>query len=431
MASLGKPGLDLGKRQRDDPGAIGADGDGMAVRRQSLAERREALGYTQETLAQEMGVDRSTVARWERGVQSPQPWMRPTLAKALQLTPASLAAMLGGSAPDRALASAVAPGDAARLSDLDGAEVVDSIFTTAQDLQIADRRIGGGALYPSVAHYLTQQIGPQLMSPSHGVSVPRLFAAAASVTEIAGWMAHDSGNDANARRYFDRAFRLAMAGDDRALAANSCASMAHLAIELRQPHDAVRIAVEGLGQATAAYGTSRLVARLHTMRARGLALIGDRAGCSKALEDAESILDEATAEQPAQWIAAFDEASLASEAALCFLQLAELDEAERRAREVIRLRSGDRVRSRTFAQLTLANVLVHAGRVDEAAAIGHEACSTTVSLSSARVVHQLRALGGVLSLAPRSRQVSSFLAALAGLSATSGEHNGAVSSWPV
>ncbi|GAA1291572.1 helix-turn-helix transcriptional regulator [Saccharothrix xinjiangensis] len=402
----------------------------MTVRRQSLAERREALGYTQETLAQRMRVDRSTVARWERGIQTPQPWMRPDLAKALQATPDRLAALLDGTTPQSAPSSTVAPTGIAGLGDLDGRQVIDSIFATAQEWQIADRRIGGGALYPSAAHYLTHEIAPQLVSPTFGVSVPLLFAAAASITEIAGWMAHDSGEDGNARRYFDRAFRLALAGDDRALAANACASMAHLAIELRQPHDALRIAAEGLGQAAATHGTSRLIARLHAMRARGLALIGDRAGCCTALEDAERILDQAGGEQPARWIAGFDEASLASEAALCFLQLTELGEAERRAREVIRLRSEDRVRSRTFAQLTLANVLVHAGRVDEAAAIGHEACGTTASLNSARVVHQLRALGGVLGMVPKSSQVSSFLAALAGLSVASGS-NGEMSSWPV
>ncbi|MDQ3576525.1 MAG: hypothetical protein M3443_02770 [Actinomycetota bacterium] len=132
-----------------------------------------------------MGIDRSTVARWERGVQTPQPWMRPTLAKALRLTSGGLAVLLDGNASERALAMGVA----ARLSALDGTEVVESIFTTAQDFQIADRRIGGGALYSSVAHYLVQEIGPHLVSPSHGVSVPRLFSAAASVTEIAGWMA--------------------------------------------------------------------------------------------------------------------------------------------------------------------------------------------------------------------------------------------------
>jgi transcriptional regulator with XRE-family HTH domain len=52
----------------------------MALRRQCLAERRKALGYSQESFAEQMNVDRSTVARWERGESGPQPYIRPKLA---------------------------------------------------------------------------------------------------------------------------------------------------------------------------------------------------------------------------------------------------------------------------------------------------------------------------------------------------------------
>src|SRR6266487_2882576 len=47
-----------------------------------LADIRMAAGYTQEGFAEKLGVDRSTVGRWERGVQYPQPWQRPDLAAA-------------------------------------------------------------------------------------------------------------------------------------------------------------------------------------------------------------------------------------------------------------------------------------------------------------------------------------------------------------
>lgn len=49
-------------------------------------------------------------------------------------------------------------------------------------------------------------------------------------------------------------------------------------------------------------------------------------------------------EEPPQWIGALDEASLASEAALCSLQFAEFRKAELCAREVIRQRQGDPIR---------------------------------------------------------------------------------------
>ncbi|EHR53416.1 putative transcriptional regulator [Saccharomonospora marina XMU15] len=51
-----------------------------------LADCRHAAGYTQEFFADKLGVDRTTVGRWERGVQSPQPWQRPDLAKVLAIS---------------------------------------------------------------------------------------------------------------------------------------------------------------------------------------------------------------------------------------------------------------------------------------------------------------------------------------------------------
>lgn len=51
-----------------------------------LAAAREAAGYTQESLAVTLKVERTTIGRWERGVQSPQPWQRPGLARALQVS---------------------------------------------------------------------------------------------------------------------------------------------------------------------------------------------------------------------------------------------------------------------------------------------------------------------------------------------------------
>jgi transcriptional regulator with XRE-family HTH domain len=58
----------------------------MATKRHRLAQRRKTVGFTQETLAEQLGVDSTTVRRWESGEASPQPWTRPKLARYLQVS---------------------------------------------------------------------------------------------------------------------------------------------------------------------------------------------------------------------------------------------------------------------------------------------------------------------------------------------------------
>ncbi|MEK8106630.1 helix-turn-helix transcriptional regulator [Micromonospora sp. M12] len=70
-------------------------------RRHRLAQRRKTIGLSQERLAEALGVDRSTIVRWERAETDPQPWHRPRLAAALKLPIEELADLLAdvGQAP--------------------------------------------------------------------------------------------------------------------------------------------------------------------------------------------------------------------------------------------------------------------------------------------------------------------------------------------
>jgi WD40 repeat protein/DNA-binding XRE family transcriptional regulator len=86
-----------------------------AVKREQLAERRKAVGLTQEQLAELLDVDRTTVARWERGETQPLPWLRPKLARALKVSPERIEALLAdpestrpGGAPSAAPAGGAA-----------------------------------------------------------------------------------------------------------------------------------------------------------------------------------------------------------------------------------------------------------------------------------------------------------------------------------
>ena len=77
-------------------GSTGQVGVGMATKRYRLAQRRKALGYSQEKLAEQLGIDRSTVVRWESGSAEPQPSLRLHLAESLQVSLSQLADLLSG-----------------------------------------------------------------------------------------------------------------------------------------------------------------------------------------------------------------------------------------------------------------------------------------------------------------------------------------------
>ncbi|WP_235926478.1 helix-turn-helix transcriptional regulator [Actinokineospora pegani] len=77
-----------------------------------MAERRKALGLSQEKLAELVGVDTSTIRRWEKGTVTPQPWLRDKIARQLQIPLEELHELLTtgvGSHDTRAEATASRP----------------------------------------------------------------------------------------------------------------------------------------------------------------------------------------------------------------------------------------------------------------------------------------------------------------------------------
>ncbi|MGX7827983.1 helix-turn-helix domain-containing protein [Actinokineospora sp. 24-640] len=64
------------------------------AKRPRLVARRKSLGFSQEALAEKLGVDVSTVRRWELGTSSPQPWAWPKIARQLQVSPDQLGELL-------------------------------------------------------------------------------------------------------------------------------------------------------------------------------------------------------------------------------------------------------------------------------------------------------------------------------------------------
>ena len=93
------------------------------VKRGHLAQRRKAVGLTQEQLAERLGVERTTVVRWERGQTQPQPWLRPRLAAALGVSADRIEELLAvGGAPADTQTGAAPDADhvRARLASANG-----------------------------------------------------------------------------------------------------------------------------------------------------------------------------------------------------------------------------------------------------------------------------------------------------------------------
>ena len=290
---------------------------------------------------------------------------------------------------------------------------IGAIRAMATAFQVADWQVGGGRLYGPVSRYLRDEVAPGLLAAVGGSTQPRLFAAAASLTEAAGWMAHEAGDDTRARKHLAHAFRLASSAGSPALVGNVCASMSHLAGQLDEHDHALRLADLGLDNARQGPNIAPLVARLLAMRAAALARQGAKQECLSTLRSAErSLADSNSTTGETEWLSPFDEGSLASEAAACLAALGELAAAEDAARRALGLRGKDRARSRALAQLTLAGVLADAGRLDEAAVLGLAACGLAASLASDQVCRRLDKLGHRLQPHQNVPDVTAFLSEL-------------------
>lgn len=326
-----------------------------------------------------------TIRAWEAGAIPPPIQV---LGAAQRLTPRAPAPTvvpeLNGSGPP-AGGLVVTPSPAS----FTGPASIEAVMQTFRD---ADRQVGGGYVYAAVIRYLEREIAPQLFGGTSDV-----FSAAAALTEMAGWMAHDAGDDMLAGGHFQRALRFASATEDAELAAHIHASHSHLAQHLDRPRDALRFAQAGRSILRRGAHHPALAARLHAMEARALATLRRRADSGRALMNAEKALDRLSSHAVSPWVSPFDRASLAAEASQCMQQLQQLASARQHSEQVISLRSTNHARSRAFGQLRLASILVSQGEIEHACAVSEAALASSDRLSSSRVTQLLHSLHGQLA----------------------------------
>jgi len=380
----------------------------MPARRHRLTQRRKMVGFSQERLAEAVGVDRSTVVRWERAETEPQPWHRPRLAAALKISVEELANLLAHHSPQ---VTPVLPGDPPASGSAEPAAGADDL-DVVRSFRTADRQVGGAHLYAAVTSYLQRTVAPRLFGHTPDRDGERVFAAAASLTEMAGWMAHDCGHDPLARQHFERASSMASAGRDHHLAAHIFGSLSHLADHVRRPERAIAYARQGQEQLALGGRNPGLEARLLALQARGHAAAGDAGACIKDLRRAERVLASKSAKPTSPWATNYDDASLAVETARCLYRIGDFSAANTQVEQVIALRPPERIRSRALAHLILVSILVAQNRPERACVVAQKALDSTRALGSVVVFRQFESLGQRLAPYRHSPEVNDFLRCL-------------------
>ncbi|GGX84806.1 tetratricopeptide repeat protein [Streptomyces hiroshimensis] len=270
-----------------------------------------------------------------------------------------------------------------------GPSDVDAVRATTEALVELDHRYGSGHVRPVVVHYLNSVVSG-LLAGSYRESVGReLFAAVARLTELAGYMAVDTGQPGLAQRYYIQALRLAQAAGDRGYGGYVlAASMSHLAASLGNPREIAQLA-KAAQEGARGHVTPRAEAMFYAAEARGHALLGDARSCqgvaAKALAKLEQAGDPApdSGDDPA-WIRHFDHAYLADELAHCHRDLGQAEQARRHAEDAIAGHAEGRVRRRAIGMLLLATAQVQQRDVDEACATGVRALDLLGTLRSNR-----------------------------------------------
>ncbi|WP_318204391.1 helix-turn-helix transcriptional regulator [Streptomyces sp. SCL15-4] len=414
----------------------------------SMAERRKALGYSQEQLAELLGVDRTTIGRWESGRSTPQPPQRPSLADALEVSLTELDALLaqsrgvsqgipgqqsddhpGAGDPDemirREFLRILTVSGALTTLPLDEAEALtdgvrrgapaDFMRMNSHLWQVYQLARSKGSVYPIVRDQLSTL--NEALADTRGNSRP-LLNAAADLFQLAGEVAFD------ANRYTDAAASYSLAAsvskDARAFDLWACALVRHAYVDVYEHRYEQAAQILEAAERLAQRGDSSLATRhwVAAVQAEAYAGIGDLASCERALDEAERVLELGTDSANGGWLR-FDGTRLAEERGARYVQLGRLDLAEEALKQALAqtaLASGQSYRRRGAVLADLAAVGAKRRDPEQVVAYGREAIRLAQASSSGFVARRLQALCDELGPLGRDRRVAELGAEIATLS---------------
>ncbi|MGH3939371.1 MAG: hypothetical protein ACRDTG_12185 [Pseudonocardiaceae bacterium] len=263
-----------------------------------------------------------------------------------------------------------------------------------------DHRYGAGRVREQVVALLHREANELLHGTYSEKTGRALLTAVSKLTRLAGYTAADIGRHALAQRYYIQGLDLTMRAGNRAYAAEILSEMSRMTLLIGQntltDHDRFRhgrqaaaLARAGLtiAQSTAA---PVLVAELHAMDGRALALLGDTRGARQAVLTAQRLFDSLRPDDETPVF--YSDAAIASELGRCLHDIGEPEQAITMSTTALRDYEPWRVRNRCWVQTDLASAHVLHHDLEQAAALGRDALRTAAEVSSPRLLDRLRTL---------------------------------------
>ncbi|MGW7344923.1 helix-turn-helix transcriptional regulator [Streptomyces sp. NPDC054854] len=392
-----------------------------------------------------LGVDRTTVGRWESGKVEPQPPQRRRLAATLGISPQELNDLLaepraaGLEAPGKQCSDHPTAGDLdemirrefLRILTISGA--LSSFPMDEADALSDGAARGTPADFERMNSHLWQVyrlarskgsvytiIRDQLTTLNEALSAGRgdsrlLLSAAADLFQIAGEVAFDGNRYADAAASYTLA--ASVSKDAGAYDLWACALVRHAYVDMSEQRYGQAAQMLDAAERLAGRGNSSLSTRqwVASVKAEAYAGLGDLSACERALDRAEKVRDLASDSTNGGWLR-FDGTRLAEERGARYLKLGRLDLAEETlncALHQAALLSGQSYRRKGVVLADLAAIGARRRDAEQLIAYGWQAIHLAQASSSGYIARRLLALCDEFGPMRHDRRVAELGAGIA------------------